>query len=283
VADTAQPTVTPPESPPSGGGPPRRYLGRAALAVALVVTGLVLVLTIGVRNPVAPAAAPPVQPAPAIPGQRPQPGAEAPRAGLAAPVDRPAVSDQAELDAWAARVAGKTHVPPRVLAAYGRAEMWMQRQKPTCHLSWATLAGIGRVAAGRGKAGTAAVRPDGRVVLPVVGPPLDGSPGVPAVHDTDGGKLDGDKAWDHLIGPLQLPPSTWKKYQERANGDGGPPDPQNVDDAAFTAARFLCSGSDDLGTPAGWWRAVLFYNPGLPHGQDVFSAADAYAEASVAP
>jgi membrane-bound lytic murein transglycosylase B len=282
VADTAQPTVTSPDSPPSG-GPPRRYLGRAALAVGLVLTGVVLVFTIGVRNPKEPAAPPPVQPALAIPEQRPQPGAESPRAGLAAPVDRPQVSDQAELDAWAARVADKTHIPARVVSAYGRAEMWMQRQKPTCHLSWATLAGIGRVEGERGKFDLSAIRPDGRVVMPVVGPPLDGSPGVPAVHDTDGGKLDGDKAWDRLIGPLQFQPSTWKKYQERANGDGGTPDPQNVDDAAFTAARYLCSGGDDLGIPAGWWRAILFYNSAVTYGQDVFSAADAYAEASVAP
>jgi membrane-bound lytic murein transglycosylase B len=282
VADTAQPTVTPPGPPPPG-VPPRRYLGRAALALGLVLTGVVLVVTIGVRDPDAPAAPPPVQPALVIPEQRPQPGAEAPRAGLAAPVDRPQVSDRAELDAWAARVAAKTHVPARVLAAFGRAEMWMQRQKPTCHLSWATLAGIGRVETGRGEFDLAAIGADGRVAKPVVGPPLDGSPGVPAVHDSDGGKLDGDKSWDHLIGPMQFLPSTWKKYQERANGDGGTPDPQNVDDAAFTAARFLCSGGDDLGTPSGWWRAILFYNQALAYGQDVFSAADAYAEASVAP
>ncbi len=251
--------------------------------MGLVLTGVVLVVTIGVRNPDAPVASPPVQPALAIPEQRPQPGAEAPRAGLAAPVDRPQVSDRVELDAWAARVADKTHIPVRALAAYGRAEMWMQRQKPTCHLSWATLSGIGRVENERGEFDLAAIGADGRVAKPVVGPPLDGSPGIPAVHDSDGGKLDGDKSWDHAIGPMQFLPSTWKKYQERANGDGGTPDPQNIDDAAFTAARFLCSGGDDLGTPAGWWRAILFYNQALAYGQDVFSAADAYAEASVSP
>ena len=281
MAETAQPTVTPP-SPPSG-GPPRRYLGRAGLSLGLVLTGVILVVTIGVRNPDAPAAPPPAQPALVIPEQRPQPGAEAPRAGLAAPVDRPKVSDQAELDAWAARVAGKTHVTARVLSAYGRAEMWMQDQKPACHLGWPTLAGIGRVEAERVAFDLSAIEPNGRVAKPVVGPPLDGAPGVPAVHDTDGGKLDGDKAWDHAIGPMQFLPSTWKKYQQRANGDGGAPDPQNIDDAAFTAARFLCSGGDDLGTPAGWWRAILFYNQAVTYGQDVFSAADAYAQASVAP
>lgn len=279
MADTAQPTVTPPAS----GGPPRRYLGRVAFSLGLVLTGVILVVTIGVRKPDAEPVTPPApQPALPIPEQRPQPGAEAPRAGLAAPVDRPRVSDQAELDAWAARVADKTHLPARVLAAYGRAEMWMQRQKPGCHLSWATLAGIGRVASSRGKFELTASA-DGKLPTRIVGPALDGSAGVPAVKDTDGGKLDGDKVWDHAIGPMQFLPATWRKYEERANGDGAPADPQNIDDAAFTAARYLCSGGDDLGTPAGWWRAILFYDQAVTDGQDVFSAADAYAEASVAP
>ena len=87
MAETAQPTVTPPSPPP--GGRPRRYLGRAGLALGLVLTGVILIVTIGVRNPDAPAVTPSAQPALVIPEQRPQPGAEAPRAGLAAPVDRP--------------------------------------------------------------------------------------------------------------------------------------------------------------------------------------------------
>lgn len=253
------------------------------LSLGLVLTGVILVVTIGVRAPEAPAGPPPA-PALDVPDeQRPQPGAAAPRAGLAAPVDRPQVSDQVELDTWAGRVAGKTGVPARVLAAYGRAEMWMRREKATCHLSWATLAGIGRVESDRAKFDIAAIGADGRLAKPVVGPVFDGSAGTQAVHDTDGGKLDADKKWDHAIGPMQFLPATWKKYQERANGDGGAPDPQNIDDAAFTAARYLCSGGDDLGTPAGWWRAVLFYNQAVTYGQDVFGSADAYAAESVAP
>ena len=253
------------------------------LSLGLVLTGVILVFTIGVRPPAAPAGPPPA-PALDVPDeQRPQPGVAAPRAALAAPVDRPQVSDQAELDAWAARVAGKTGIPARVLAAYGRAEMWMQRQKATCHLSWATLAGIGRVESDRAKFDIAAIGADGKLAKPAVGPALDGSAGTQAVHDSDGGKLDADKKWDHAIGPMQFLPATWQKYQERANGDGGTSDPQNIDDAAFTAARYLCSGGDDLGTPAGWWRAVLFYNQAVTYGQDVFGSADTYAAESVTP
>ena len=253
------------------------------MALGLVLTGVILVVTVGVRHPDPPPAPPVPPPAQVNPEQpKPQPGAAAPQAGLAAPVDRPQVSDQVELDAWASRVADKTHLSARVLAAYGRAEMWMRRQKPECHLSWATLAGIGWVGSQRVKFDLADLSPDGRMRKPIVGPARDGGAGA-AVRDTDGGKLDGDKAWDHAIGPMQFLPATWHKYAQRADGDGGAPDPQDIDDAAFTAARYLCSGNDDLGTPTGWWRAILFYNEGVDYGQDVFDAADAYAAASVAP
>ncbi|WIX83920.1 murein transglycosylase [Amycolatopsis carbonis] len=217
-----------------------------------MLTGIVLVVTIGVRNPV-PAAPPQAAAAPvssfSVQPQRPQSGGAAPRAGLAAPPDRPTESDQAELDAWATRVAGKTQLPARVLAAYGRAEMWMRRQKPACHLSWATLAGIGHLAT----------------------PSLT----VSAAGDAP--------ATGTGLGPLHFTQASWKKYAERANGDGKPANPHNIDDAAFTAARYLCSGGDDLGTPSGWWRAMLFYNASVDYVQSVFSAADSYAAASVAP
>ncbi|WP_406638521.1 murein transglycosylase [Amycolatopsis sp. WGS_07] len=266
MADTTQPTIT-----PSPAGPPRRYPSRIAMSLGLVLTGVVLVVTIGIENPDPPpppaAAAPP--PVAAKHEPRPQPGSEAPRVGLAAPPDRPLVSDQAELDAWANRVAEKTHLDARVLAAYGRAEMWMQRQKPSCHLSWATLAAIGNLAFGTEKPG-----PDGTMTV---------KPGAAEAPDTDTGKLDGDRTADHRIGPLRILPDAWHKHAQRANGDGKTADPRNLDDAAFTAARYLCSGNDDLGTPAGWWKAMLFYNPAVNYVQDVFAAADSYAAESVAP
>ncbi|MBB4688309.1 lysozyme family protein [Amycolatopsis jiangsuensis] len=268
MADTTQQTVA--ES--SAAGPPRRYRGRIAMSVGLVLTGVVLVVTIGVRDPNPPSPAPPPAPPPSSvePDQAPKSGAQVPRAGLAAPPDRPTVSDQAELDAWAARVAGKTGLSPRLLSAYGRAEMWMNRQKPSCHLSWATLAAIGHLTSDKMR-----IAPDGAVSgLP---------PGPPAGPDTDAGELDGDRAADHKLGPLQLPPSAWRKYAERANGDGKTPNPANIDDAAFTTARYLCSGADDLGTPAGWWRAILFYNASVQYGQSAFVAADSYAADSVRP
>jgi len=242
------------------------------MSLGLVLTGVILVVTIGMHNPnppvepVAAVAPPPTSPA-AQP--KPHPGAEAPRVGLAAPPDRPLVSDQAELDAWAKRVADKTRLDARVLSAYGRAEMWMQRQKPSCHLSWATLAAIGNQAFGT-------ATPDENGTLAV-------NPGRAEAPDTDKGKYDGDRTADHRIGPLQMLPSAWHNHAQRANGDGKPADPANLDDAAFTAARYLCSAGDDLGTPAGWWHAMTVYNPAVNYVQDVFTAADSYAAVSVAP
>jgi membrane-bound lytic murein transglycosylase B len=248
---------------------------------ALIVTGLVLMFTIGIHHDVKLPATP--EPTFVVELQKPQPGAAVPRTGLAAPPDRPKVSDQAELDAWAQKVSSTTRIPARVLAAYGRADMWMRAQKPACQLSWVTLAGIGRVESQHGNFNGSDVGADGMMTKPIIGPVLDGLPGRRAVPDTDGGKLDGDAKWDRAVGPMQLLPATWKRWSERASGDSVKPDPQNIDDSAFTAARYLCSEGDDLSTPDGWWKAVLTYNQSVAYGQDVFSGSDAYAAASLTP
>jgi membrane-bound lytic murein transglycosylase B len=248
---------------------------------ALIVTGLILTFTIGTHHDVKQPATP--EPTFVVEPQKPQPGAAVPRTGLAAPPDRPKVSDQAELDAWAHKVSSTTRIPARVLAAYGRAEMWMRAQKPTCQLSWVTLAGIGRAESQHGSFDGSDVGADGMMSKPILGPVLDGSPGRRAIPDTDGGKLDGDPKWDRALGPMQFLPTTWKRWSERASGDGAKPDPQNIDDSAFTAARYLCSAGDDLSTPDGWWKAVLTYNQSVAYGQDVFSGSDAYAAASLTP
>jgi membrane-bound lytic murein transglycosylase B len=118
------------------------------LAVGVVATGLVLIFTVGVDKPGTPAAPQATATAEPLP---PPPDVAAPRSAVAAPQDRPRASDLAELDTWARRLAPSTKLAPNVLAAYGRAEMWLRGEAPDCHLSWATLAGIGQVqAAGAG-------------------------------------------------------------------------------------------------------------------------------------
>jgi membrane-bound lytic murein transglycosylase B len=82
---------------------------------------------------------------------------------------------------------------------------------------------------------------------------------------------------------MQFLPSTWARWATRASADGQPPDPQNVDDAALTAARYLCASGGNLSTGKGWWKAVLAYNESVAYARDVFSAADAYARSAATP
>jgi membrane-bound lytic murein transglycosylase B len=133
-----------------------------------------------------------------------------------------------------------------------------------------------------GRFGGTRLGPDGRPEKPIIGPPLDGSPGVITMPATDGGALTGDPVWAHAVGPMQFLPTTWATWGTRASNDGKKPDPQSIDDAALSAARYLCAGGRDMATPAGWWAGLRTYNDSVDYGQQVFSAADAYGRASLA-
>lgn len=240
----------------------------------LVVVGLPAVLMAGFghdedegRSPIS------------IPQQRPRPYTSVPRQAPEAPT-APDEFARGRVVAWAGGVSEATGLSRRAVAAYGWAEMWLRRERPGCRLSWTTLAGIARVESWHGTYGGAEIGHDGRVTRPIVGIALDGSPGVRAVPDTDGGRLDGDPTWDRAVGPMQFLPATWRRWAVRANGDGAAPDPQNIDDAALAAARYLCADGRDLSEPADWWSAVLTYNNSVDYTQDVFSGADAYAAAA---
>jgi membrane-bound lytic murein transglycosylase B len=178
---------------------------------------------------------------------------------------------------WSDRVAEATGIPVRALRAYGRAALAMRQTAPGCHLSWATLAGIGRVESDHGRYGGAVILPGGDESKPIVGVPLDGSGNVAAIGDSDGGALDGDVAHDRAVGPMQFIPSTWRKYASDGNGDGKG-NPENVDDAALGAAHYLCVAGRDMATPAGWWSGLMSYNNSVAYGQKVFGLADTYAQ-----
>jgi membrane-bound lytic murein transglycosylase B len=193
-----------------------------------------------------------------------------PRAG--APFAAPP-ADPAALSQLAARI----DVPERMMRAYTTAELKVRSSNPRCGISWTMLAGIGRLESRHARHGGAALGENGTLNPPIIGIPLDGSPGVKAIKDTDHGVLDGDPTWDRAIGPMQFLPSTWTRWATRAAGDGVKPDPQNVDDAALSAARYLCSVGGDLTSAQGWWQAVLTYNNSARYGRDVYSGQDAYA------
>jgi len=192
-----------------------------------------------------------------------------------------APADGRRLTAWAQRVGGATGIPPRALRAYGNAATTVAAESPGCHLSWPTLAGIGLAESNHGRHGGAAVGEDGRAVPSIVGPQLDGTGGNRAIRDTDGGALDGDRVWDRAVGPMQFIPTTWRSWAVRANRDGARPDPQNIDDAALAAARYLCASGGDLSTADGWWRALWTYNNSTDYGRLVFANAQRYADTSL--
>lgn len=208
-----------------------------------------------------------------------EPGSAVPQSAPIAPGERSATPrpTAAAVNDWAVSIGDRTQIPQRSLVAYAEAELAIRQATPTCNLTWTTLAGVGRVESHHGRYGGSEIGTNGQLSPPIVGVPLDGSPGVRAIPDTDGGQLDGDAQWDRAVGSMQFLPSTWNKWSVRASGDGASPDPQNVDDSALTAARYLCASGGDLSTPAGWWEAVLTYNQSVPYGQNVYSGADAYA------
>ena len=174
----------------------------------------------------------------------------------AAPAGAEALKPPVEIPASAldkANGAREFSLPSALLSAYQSA---VHRVPASCHLSVPLLAAIGQVESGSLVGRT--IDAQHRVTQPVLGPVLNGN-GFAAVPDTDNGTMDGDTRWDRAMGPMQFIPSTWREYGVDANGDGVK-DPQNVDDAAASAAAYLCAGGRDLGTQAGEREAVLSYN-----------------------
>lgn len=257
--------------------------GRSLLGRLLIVFAVLVVAGAGVwfvSRAVSPTAGPTTTEIPAmqVAAAPVRPGSVVP--AKAAPNPQGGATPQAgprSLTAWAQSVSAATGVPARALTAYGNAELVLRGTQPGCHLSWATLAGIGRIESNHGQYGGAVLGTDGRPSKPIIGVPLDGSAGVRAVSDTDGGVYDGDRTADRAVGPMQFIPSTWRKWASDGNGDHSG-DPQQIDDAALAAARYLCAGDRDMGTPSGWWAGVFSYNNSVPYGQKVFGLADTYAK-----
>ncbi|WP_408014621.1 lytic transglycosylase domain-containing protein [Rhodococcus xishaensis] len=177
---------------------------------------------------------------------------------------------------WSAPLSESLAISSTALEAYGYAAAVMAATRPACGLGWTTLAGIGAVESKHGTYGGAHVDSDGQVNPPIRGVPLDGSAGVADIPDTDGGAMDGDATHDRAMGPLQFIPETWARWGVDANGDGVV-DPDNIDDAALTAARYLCARGGDLTTEDGWTAALMAYNLSGEYLLDVRERAAAYS------
>lgn len=176
---------------------------------------------------------------------------------------------------WVIRAAGQTGIPERALRAYVAAAVTVDATVPTCGIGWNTVAAVGFVETAHGTYGGGSLTAEGQVSRPVMGPVLNGA-GFAAIADTDAGALDGDARWDRAVGPMQFIPSTWKLVGRDGNGDGTA-DPFNIDDAALSAAIYLCAGGRDLTTADGWTGAIYAYNQSDAYIRQVRDQAAAYA------
>jgi membrane-bound lytic murein transglycosylase B len=184
------------------------------------------------------------------------------------------------LNGWAQHMASLVDVPLVALEAYGYAELVVAQTTSGCHLSWTTLAAIGKVESNHGSFKGSTLYPDGQALPSIIGPPLDGKDGRQPIADTDFGQLDNDTRWDHAVGPMQFIPSTWRSQAVDADNDGIR-NPHDIDDAALAAANYLCSNGRNLATPQGWWDAIAAYNVPRSYGELVFQAANDYGTQSL--
>ncbi|GID96804.1 hypothetical protein Adi01nite_62160 [Amorphoplanes digitatis] len=227
-----------------------------------------------------PITAPSISGVPGLPGSVSTPGGTLPATvppvagvGGARPAD--------VLAAWAQEAGTRAGIPVVAVQAYGYAELVVARATPACHLNWTTIAAIAKVESSHGSANGAVLSADGSVAPPIFGLPLDGKGGRQLIRDSDQGALDGDPQFDRAMGPLQFIPQTWTAISV-GNGvdadNNGLSDPNDIDDAALAAARYLCQGGRDLSKPDAWWDAILSYNAVRPYAQKVFDAANEYGQ-----
>lgn len=229
-------------------------------------------------------------------GRIPDPAADSAPPGPGRPI--PAVQlDAAEskigqLHDWAQHRADEFGIPLRALQAYGYATVVLQKARPDCHLGWTTLAGIARIESDHARFGGAVIASDGAVRPPIRGVALNGTGGNAVIVDPAGSARVRRTVYARAMGPFQFIPDTWKRWGLRADSgykaiqgalaSAGPAptgmigSPDNIDDAALAAARYLCAAGGDLATASGWRRAVLAYNHSVVYLGQVRNAATGY-------
>ncbi len=178
-------------------------------------------------------------------------------------------------EVWLESTSVASGVPLTALRAYARAELMAPRG---CGIGWTTLAGIGWIESQHGLLGGRTLLADGRSSTLILGPALNGVGNVMAIPATAQSRVwHGDRRWDHAFGPMQFISGTWVSWQSDGDGDSVA-DPNDLDDAAYAAARYLCAGGRDLTSDAGWTAAVLSYNNSRSYLDSVHVAASAYAD-----
>ena len=181
---------------------------------------------------------------------------------------------------WVARTSVAAGIPVTALEAYGSATLRMEREQPGCHLGWPTIAAIGGIESAHGSHDGAHLLENGLTSHRIVGPALDGTNGSAKIHATaETTSWHGDPVWDHAVGPMQFIPSTWHTWGADGDADGVA-DPNDINDAAWTTARYLCASGADLRTSEGWARAIFSYNHSDDYVRSILATANAYASRS---
>ncbi|MFI5689477.1 C40 family peptidase [Streptomyces sp. NPDC051636] len=176
------------------------------------------------------------------------------------------------------------YIPPRMLTAYKKAIQQVGKYVPKCQgMRWPILAGIAKVesnhAVGRNITDNGDIRPK------IYGVLLNGSGAggnTTVFPDTDNGKWDGTATGERAVGPFQFMPSTWESIGKDAGGDKIA-DPHNADDAALSAAIYLCGNGRDLTKRAQLKAAILQYNHSSEYVADVLGWIDQYTAAAKDP
>ncbi|EID09635.1 hypothetical protein MPHL43072_07230 [Mycolicibacterium phlei DSM 43072] len=181
-----------------------------------------------------------------------------------------------QLHEWAAERAPALGIPVAALEAYAYAARVAEVENPDCKLAWTTLAGIGQVESHHGTYRGAEITANGDVEPPIRGVWLDGSGGNLEILDNEAVSHDGDSQYARAMGPMQFIPETWRLYGVDANNDGEI-NVDNMDDAALSAAGYLCWTGKDLSTPRGWMAALRAYNHSDQYARAVRDWATAYA------
>lgn len=164
-------------------------------------------------------------------------------------------------------------IPERMLAAY----LTGAAQPGNCQgMRWQILAGIAGVESDH--AAGHEIAANGDIAPPITGPRLDGSGAggnTTAITDTDGGAWDGDAQFERAVGPFQFLPETFRAYGKDGNSDGTI-SPHNADDAAASAAVYLCGNSRNLTDRQQLRAAIYTYNHSQAYVDDVLAGIDRY-------
>jgi hypothetical protein len=161
------------------------------------------------------------------------------------------------------------------LTAYERAAQREQKVNASCRIPWQLVAAIGYIESDDGQFGADHLLKSGKEAAPLLGIPLDGSPGVALILDAHG-------HYARAEGPMQFIPSTWSTWQADGNGDRKM-DPQNIFDASAAAADYLCSGTGDLSSLPNQPAAITHYNDSPIYVKNVMNVEHAYVVGLPAP